>query len=469
MSKFKEWIKSNKVVSIIIAAVVLLAIAVLLIILLVFNKKSNTILENVFNPKNPIVISKDSKYGYITSEGKVMINPVYNGASSFSGDYAIVSSKDPSSSSSYVYQVIDKKGKVKATTTLATRIKYVSKYSIWIIDGVLYNGKMKAITKEGVSVRYVDYGFLEYTDIKNGKTGIMNSKGKVIYSWNYSNCDISISKVDDNVKEYYARISNGDDKVGIINLQNGKMVYEDSKADVHYISVDDDNIFYIEDDKTYDFESALYIENGKIAFKYDKEEVELSYYTENVLRIEFENYKSYSDKYKYYDLTSKKLLSEKPTEVDDNLSEVELAMNIKKYSCGDTYGIMSGDKVFVSCVYDRIEFLPTELNEYMSKKYNENIILARKNENTIVMNYKTKKELFVFNSKYVDTDYDSTFITGSSENGETIVYNLISKKSMKFDKNTKVTKASNYIVAKKDNISVYYNTNLKQIYSDTQK
>ena len=38
----------------------------------------------------PIVVKKDGKYGYINTKGKFVIEPVFESASNFNGNYAIV-------------------------------------------------------------------------------------------------------------------------------------------------------------------------------------------------------------------------------------------------------------------------------------------------------------------------------------------------------------------------------------------
>lgn len=469
MEKIKNWLKINKA-AVIGMIVILIVFGVGAYFLKSEKKATKENLESIYNPKNPILIKENGKYGYITSEGKIMIEPQYKSASEFNGKFAVVATDntDKEDYHSTVYQVINQKGEVLASAFYSSDIEYVSEYNIWVVDGILYDSNMKAITKENIEVEYVDYGFLEYQE-ESGKSGIMDSKGKVIFSWDLENCSVEISEVDETIMEYYARIQDYDDqRLAILNLQNGKIVYESENPDSTYLDVEDDNIFYVKKASSYDFISALYLKDGKIAYQ-SNEEVELSYVSKNVIRVEYEEYESYKDKYKYYDLKSGKLLDSRPSEEEEEDSDsVEKLMNIKKFSCSDGYGIMDGDTVLVSCEYKSIEFLPLLLNEYMSSKQKQNIILARKDDKTYVMDYRSKKQLFEFDSKYVSTSYGSTFITAENEADETIVYNLISKKSMTFGKDASVSKHSNYITVTTDNEKVYYNTNLKKIYTSTK-
>lgn len=466
MEKIKNLVKTNKIAM--IGIVVVIIVFILGGYFLKSEKKATLEnLESIYNPKNPIVIKENSKYGYITSEGKVMIEPKYKSASEFNGKFAVVAAEntDKEDYHSTVYQVINQKGEVLASAFYSSDIEYVSEYNVWVIDGVLYDHNMKAITQKNIEVEYVDYGFLEYQE-ESGKSGIMDVKGKVIFSWDLENCSAEISEVDETITEYYARIKDYDDqRLAILNLQNGKIVYEAKDPKNIYLDVEDDNIFYVKKSSSYNFISALYLKDGKIVYQNSEEEVELSYVSPNVIRIEYEEYESYKDKYKYYDLKSGKLLDSKPSEEKEDLDSVEKMMDIKKFSCDDGYGIMDGDTVLVSCEYDRIEFLPFTLNEYMSNKYKQNIILARKDDKTYAMDYRTKKQLFDFDSKYVSASYNSTFITAQNSDSETIVYNLLSKKSMTFGQDARISKYSNYIIVTTDNEKVYYNTNLKKIYT----
>ena len=94
------------------------------------------------------MVEKNGKYGYIDSNGNFIIDPIYDEAYSFNGNYAIVRTTvkydDLSSLEKDVYQLIDKYGEVKATTPFYDYPEYISKYNVWIINSELYDKNLNS-------------------------------------------------------------------------------------------------------------------------------------------------------------------------------------------------------------------------------------------------------------------------------------------------------------------------------------
>ena len=86
--------------------------------------------------------------------------------------------------------------------------------------------------------------FIQYD--KNHKAtecGIINNKGKKVYSYKFKDSEeffsCTISEADERLGEQYAKINVDNKKYAIINLKNGKIVYDFTEDS---ILVDNDNI-----------------------------------------------------------------------------------------------------------------------------------------------------------------------------------------------------------------------------------
>lgn len=454
-SKLKELLKDKKVIIGIIVAVV--AIIAIIFGIKLFSKEDDLQIARTFDPEKPIVIKKDDKYGYINTKGKVIIEPQYKSANQFSGDFALVSTEDNK------YKIINKKGEEQVSSDSIFGIKYISKTDSWIVDGKLYDGNMKQLTKDGVVISYSssDDGYLTFVDSNKKTMGVMTSEGKITFDMpitekGYLGIDVSENEYE--LKDSYCRVTVDNEKYAIINCETGKVIYDLSEK---YISVDENNVFAIkEGDYKSDTLETVYIEDDKIAYKVEKE-LELKYYSEGVLRIEDDS-KSYSEKYTYYNLKDKTTSKEKPSV--DLPDAWELLTGFTIYECNSKYGLMKDEKVILSCEWEDIEFLGTNLYKYLEKDGKKYILLENDNKVSLY-NMKNNKVVVTFNTSRV-TDYsNSTFIKYTDKDtDEIVVYNLITDKTVKFEKGTTVSVYSNYITTKKDNKTNYYNVKLEMIY-----
>lgn len=84
---------------------------------------------------------------------------------------------------------------------------------------------------------------------------------------------------------------------------------------------------------------------------------------------------------------------------------------------------------------------------------------------------KSSKAITTFNHSFVTSYDNSTFIKVGihAENNYTTtgykIYNLLSNKSMDFNLGDTISIGSNYVTVEKNDKTVYYNTDFKQIYS----
>ena len=465
--KAKKSIKSIIPIIVAVLVIVVLLISGLLFIIGRGNNDSKN-LSLIFDENKLIPVKVDDLYGYISPKnGKMVIEPQFKSANSFYGDFASVSYTEDNSTK---YGIINKSGKIKLSTDSSYKIKTLSEYGLFIVDNVLYNKKLKALTDSNTKVTYENLGYSSYIktddDGKYIEGGIINTKGKKVYSYKFKNSEVYFScSIGDNSEalgENYAVINVNNEKYAIINLSNGKTVYKLSNK---YIYADDDNIFKIYNEDNSAMESIICIVKNKIAYE-STNDVSISYYDydKKILQIE-DRSADYSNRYSYYDLKKKSILDEKPEKSTTDV--LESLTGYSSFSKNNKYGIMKKDKEVLSCDYDDIEFLATTTFNYLKNKKHVELILAKKDREYLLINLKNKKTIASFNTASVTTYSTSTFIKCKlRDSNEYFVYNLLTGKSMTFDSSSTVSVYSNYIIVSKDGDSTYYNTNLKEIYKN---
>lgn len=463
--------KQSKNIKKLIPIIVAVALVIILLLsgLFFMIGRGNNDTQNlalIFDPDKPIPVKINNQYGYISAKnGKTIIDAKFKSASSFYGDYASVTYEENGSTK---YGIIDKKGNIKLSSKFSSGIKVLSEYGLFIVDDVLYNNKLKAVTNQNVKVTYADNGYVCYTKSnKEGKdveAGILNSKGKKVYSYKFKDSEdyfsCSVSNVNESLGETYAVANVNNSKYAIINLKNGKVVYKYSDK---YISADEDNIFKIYSSDKNTLESTICISKNKIAYE-TTDKVDISYYdySKKILEI-YNSSADYSNRYSYYDLKNSSVLKEKPEKSsEDTLASLT---GYSSYSSNGKHGIMKGEKIILSCEYDDIEFLSPTTFKYLKDKKHQELVLAEKNNEFLLINLKNKKTITSFKTNSVTSYSTSTFIKGKIKGSdEYFVYNLLTGKTMNFDSSSTISVYSNYITVSKDGSITYYNTDSKEIY-----
>lgn len=461
--------KSNKKILFIIIAIVIVIVGIFVAKNFIGKGTGDKKIDSLFSSDSPIRVKKDKKYGYIDSNGNFIIQPQYDYATDYYGDYAEVALETTVEDNKVkVYQIIDKKGNVKATAKYSSDIEYVDDYDIWIINDQLYNGSLNKISADGIKVDYEKYGYLRWENDSNKTAGIMNTSGKVTYTYKFADGEdylgVSPSDTDKTLKERYCRITIENNKYGIVNCNTGKVVYDYTDK---YISDEDDNIFEVSVKDNYEFVSIMYIQNDKIIYQSSSKNVDLYYSSYGYVQIRDDD-KDYSQKYSYIDVSTGQITDKQPSSSNDtdDLDEWEEFSKLTKFSCSTGYGLMSGDKEKIPCEWSEIEYFDLLLYKYLSsngKKY----VMAKKDDKTYLLNLKDGKAAAEFNSTYIYTDSDSTFIYyEDSKTNKKIIYNLITGKSISVENETNLDTYSNYITLEEDGKLNYYNMNLKLIYTE---
>lgn len=473
---------NKKLIFIIIGIVLLVGIGIYIFLNLNNNSNnSSTDLNSIFDPDKPIVIRNNGKYGYITSEGKMMIEPKYNSATEFYGDYAVVKADNSNEDSyyTYIYQVIDKNGNVKISDEGYFPPEYYSNYEVWVIDDALYNSKLNRITSENIEVEYIDYGYFEFSNKNNNTSGIMDYKGKVYYTWEGSYIYADISENENNKDDLYVRVTISDERDKIVSLKTGKVVYNVEDPASNHLYVQDDNIFR-EYNSDYKVEKWLYFIDGELAFETSEYlyDLEVYNYKNKILEVDYGySYETYGKNQRryYYDIKNKKMLEDKPnisTSIYDDidLDSTEAKYGYSEFSSSGKYGLMKNDKIVIPCEYDDIYFTNVSLHNYMKTKGKE-LVYLEKDDVTKLMNLKNQKVLTTFNSTYIYSYDNSTFLrVNLYENDNGLItgylfYNVLSGKSITVDKSSYYKVYSNYITVETNDVTTYYNTNMKKIYT----
>lgn len=467
--------KKSKAPLIIIGALVAVAAIIVCVILLLNLNPSEEKLEKdkidaIFNPEQLIKVKKDDKYGFIDTEGNVKISTKYEYATDFKGKYAVVRSEvETDGLTKTVYQIIDNKGKVQKEAK--TKIEYIEENDSWIIDEELYNNKMKKISPEGVRVDHKEDKYYLWVNSKENTGGLMNEKGKQIYTYNFKSGEtsiyVTIPSIDESQKERYC-VVNVERKYGVINCDTGVVVREMAEE---RISSNTDNIFTVKD-SSYDFKEKFYVQNDKVMYSTTNEEMSVYYYP-GYLSLRDGTVTDWRDRYSYFDLKTGEVVKEQPSSTDEDdkedeedLNSWEKETNNKYFTCSDGYGLMNNDVITLPCQWDSLEYLDLDLYKYL-KSNKKDYIYGKNDGKWYLIDLAQKKAIVEFNTSYLTKREQTTFIYYTDDASDTRkVYNLLSNKSLSIDKDKTLTVNSNYITVKdtEANSLKYYNTDLKMIY-----
>ena len=465
--------KKNKK-KIIILCVFISIVAIITIIIFLFSnttinqeKLDQQKINSIFAPDKLIKIKSNNKYGFINSKGKVVIKEKYNYATEFKGDYAIVQTEVTENDlTKTVYQVIDKKGNVKKEAERG--IEYIEETSSWIINDELYNSSMKKISPDNVRVKHEEDNYYIWVNSQENTGGLMNEKGKQIYTYTFKDGEdsiyIDIADIDETQQTRYGVVNIDYDYYAIINCDTGAVIYDYT---TDRITEDNDNIFTVKDQETYGFKEILYIQDDKKMYTSINSEIDLYYYPGYVTIRD--GSKPYSDRYTYLNTTTGKIQGEQPeSETEENVNEWEKLTNNKKFSCSTGYGLMNKDTITLSCDWDSIEYIDLELYKYL-KENKKDYIYGKKDGKWYLIDLDKKQEIVKFNTSYLTEKKDTTFIYYTDSDTETTkVFNLLSNKSINVESTDNLNIYSNYITIQNNSTKTtkYYNTDLELIYTE---
>ena len=450
------------------------------------------------NPDSLILIKRDSKYGYIDTEGNVVVDFEYDSATEFYGNYAMLSRQEEVEENGYkrkarVYYIIDTKGTVKNKSVLpsysTTYNKYFEDEGRWVYDGKIYDSNFKQLSPNDAYVilsssyaTSIDY--LPYYDEKNNKFGIINSEGKITFqttgeSVSGKSYRLSYTKKDSNFKNRYCSLTVEYKTSTIVNCDTGKVVLDFID---HEISTVSSNIFYYSErqEGTYNYAySYMFVDNDKIIYQIEPAIGASMYYYDGYLSVK-EN-KS-ADRY-YYIISKQEKTTKIPTKeelgLDDKTNvdtsiidkteikdEWEQLTGYTKFTCTSGYGLIQGDKVKLPCEYYKINYLPVSMYKTLKAKGKEYVIVA-KDDIWHVLNLKDGKVVYDMSRYYPSLNDDNVLLTYKDETtGKKIVLNILTGKVFEIEEDVTITIYSNYFTARYKDRKEYYNNNFKLIYTE---
>ncbi len=461
--------KSKKKLLLLIAGILILVIAIVIFATYKFFGNKNSEINEIFSDSVLIRVKKDDKYGYINLDGKFVLEPIYIKATAFQGNYAVVKTVvNEEGINGEIYQLIDKEGNARAQAKYDSDIKYISEYDIWIINDQLYNSSLKKLSSDNVKVEYEKYGYLKWEDINKKSAGIMDTSGKVTYTYNYQSGEyyfsVTPSYTAPTLTERYCITNINNEKYGIVNCDTGKVVYDYTK---NHISDEYDNMFEVSKRNPWEFLTLMYVQNNKIAYQTNSKNVDLDYFSSGYVQI-YDTDKDYSNRYSYLDVKTGNISSSQPSSDNSNinLNEWETLTGITTKSCNNGYGLVKGEEEILPCEWYSIDYFDTLLYQYLISK-GKNYVITRKNNKTYIVDLKNGKVVEEFNTLNVHKDGTSTFIYyNDSSTNDKIIYNLVTGRTMKTTTNNSLSVYPNYITIKENNKRNYYNMDLKLIYTE---
>ena len=465
-----------------VAAVALIVVALLVVPKILGGSGADELAKakTVLDTDRPIPIKEDGKYGFISSKGKVIIEPKYEEVGEFYGDYAVVAleNDDDDAWTDYKYQVINQKGKEQLDEAVDLEPEYYPEYGIWVIDGKLYNDRLKQTSAEGEDISYIGQGYLTYSNMEKDKSGIMTASGKKVWSWDGWSIDADLSENDYSDEDLYAIVRSylDDEQEVILSLKKKKIVYELEDHDNNQISEEDNGVFSIFDTNTYKTHTRMYFYNGKLAYESkdsELEDINIYDYEQQIIQLYYGYDSNYDSVYEYYDAkkgkeVDKSTLKEKNEYEDEDL--YELKYGFKPFESSYKYGLMSGDKILVQSKYEDIHFLEYNIFLYMKEVKNKELVLFETEKEMILMNVNNQKEIAKFDADYVGMYSSSSFLKLEQyedyhDTEKYIVYNVITGEQKEFDGDVDIELGSNYITVEDDGKITYYNTKLESIYT----
>ncbi len=481
IKKEKKSFKLNKKILFIIGGAVI-AVIIIVIVLAIMSggSKDTKDVASLFDLNQVIPVRKDGGYVYIDPSGKMPKNIKYNTANDFNGDFTYVELDDGTSA------LIDKNQNIKVRATSYYAIKHIEETESWLIDGVLYDKKLKAISDKSLQLYEADDGYFKYNSIDLTQYGIINPEGKVVYK-----TDSLIYRLEVTDDEQFGIIvlqKGTEYKEYLIDLKDGTVIYENQYKDPknsysNSINESSNGIFYINDDN-YDRAETFYVKDKKIVYSIKGDIYNVKLYGDNYIKLDYGYLYEDAGKeqqYYYYDIKNKKLLTEEPKleEIDIDIKEEIDITQRQIVSCDNGYGLIDDKKVIIPCMYDDIDYLPENVHEYMIQKESKDLMYVENNDKIFIYDANSKKEyikfedgdsydivdssnsLFVVQKIYVD-DKNSW----SDKLQKIVVYNLLTKQKIEFDATSEITIKTNYFKETKNGKTIYYNMNFEKIYTE---
>lgn len=460
-----------------IVGLVILVIVALAIIICNANAKDK-LLELIYDPKKPILIEKNGRYGYVDIGGEELIEPTYKSATPFYGDYALVELADEENS----YRFLDRKGQTIEEFVSSKMPRYFREYGIWLANNILYDYRMNTLFEGDNLVEYIADGYFAYFSNNEEKSGIIDYKGKIVFTWDANYISVAISPLVYAGLDKYAAISNFEEREEIVNLQSGKVIYSLEDPKNSYLEVENDNIFRVIDRQdSYKTVKWLYIEDDKIAFETSEEIYDMTNcdYKDDILKLDYGvNYSllGKEERYAYYDVRKKEYKEKSFTKasVTNRLDSIEEDYGYKTYTCDGLYGLLNRDKVIIDCQNTDIIFPEKTLYDYLEQYHKQKYVIIRDNARLVIYDLKHRKEVESYDVASLEKNEYTSFlsIVELAEDGFTklskSIFSTMTGQKKDFPPDAEIVLFENYILVKTGEKMTYYDVSFEVIYEMTE-
>ena len=359
-------------------------------------------------------------------------------------------------------QIIDMNGKVVIDSSYNP--EYFEDLEVWLIKSSLYDKNLKQISGDGYKIYHIEDNYFQWNDRESKTAGIMNEKGKILYKYTFQSDEnfmsIDSSDKDEDLKDLYCVVNIENKKYGIVNCKNGKLVYDfgDKK-----IFSNGDNTFKIYNSSMSEVLDNIFINNDKVLYHSNGKNVGLTYRNGYLHINDYSNYQT-----SYLDIKTGKIVDKVDNTTTVELSDWEKKNDMTVYECETGVGLKSKDKVVVDCVWDSIRIFDYPVYDYLVSK-NKKYIITKKDDSYYLVDLKNSKTIKEFKTKHIRNANNSPFIYYDDENDNYVIYNVVTDKEVTVKNDVDIWLRSNYVIVEEDNKYNYYNSDLKLIYTASEK
>lgn len=483
MKRFKNLLgrfvqKIRRIPVIVFAAIGLVSVFLFCLGIILFKPKDDKLLDAVYGIDKPILVSSKGLYGYKQSDGGDLIDNIYAYATPFYGDYAVVA-REELQEGTVTYDFIDREGKTILSKELATEPVYYKDYGVWLFGEALYDLNLEPLVTGNYKISYIGRGFFLYLDNDRKESGVIDANGNITFKrdTDFLSVSLSNSRVFD---EPLAVVSDFEDLECIVNLKNGKPIFELEATESKYIRESTDNIFRVVDRaNNYKTDRWLYIRDDKIVFdsKDSIYDVGVISSKDGILSIDYgPGYLNAAvDKRQvYYSIKDKKIIENYQARPEtENLLIMEKQYKITLNETGEGVELFKNGQKVLENSYKEIKVLDNKLYQFLTKTRGIEPIVLIGNKSAFVFDLRHKKTLYEFETQAIEEVEGSTYILATifKDDGFTkdryIIYNLETGTHLEVDAKFAVKLYSNYFTILENGKTLYYNANMKKVYETT--
>ncbi len=420
------------------------------------NNKNSLYNDKTYDQNTPIIIQENNKYGYIDSKtGNFIIKPKYSYAERFYGDYALV--KVNKKGNNY-YRIIDKNDLKKIEFETFVNYEYIKENNMWLIDGKLYDNYFSSVYSDDYFVEYLYKNLYLYKNENKNESGIFDNKKNELFKFEGTNIIIDKNNITDN-----NIVVNVNNTYYLCDIKTKKIIYK-VKDNEYEMSLFKNNIIYLSSNNNSKF---IVFNNGKNIYETTDNVENIDIIDDYIILDYGYNYSKNEKKQRYYYYNIKKGELSKTNPNLKNNDENEFGYDVVYKN--NKEGLLKDGKKVLETSYDEIKFINKDLFDYISYMTNKELVILNSNKKLEIYNLKKKKIIKTFelsNNSYIKVIDNTPYIKikTNEQDKKVIFYNMITNKAKVFDEYDSYHVDTNYIIIKKDNHDIYYNSKFNKIY-----